>query len=222
VSALGRLLKGAGLLFAFAILAYAAYLGWRVYDARQWAPRRVSELAASLEPEAASISRERIEILLAVEDPSFWTNDSWDFSSPGQGGTTLTQSLGKIIFFERFRGEIDKPELMVLSKWVLASLVSKETILRASLAAARFGRDGKGPVIGFAEASRRWFGKEVSALDDREWLSLVAMLIAPRDLDPVKNPGANAERVRRIERLLSGACHPSGLMDQWLEGCAGG
>jgi membrane carboxypeptidase/penicillin-binding protein PbpC len=217
----GRILKVSAAILLLGAVAYAGYLGWRVYDARQWAPAQVAALAGSLEPEAAALSKARLDILLAVEDPSFWTNDAWDFSTPGQGGTTLTQSLGKIVFFDRFRGAIDKIELMALSRWVLSALVPKETVLRAALAVARFGRDAKGPVIGFAEAARRWFGKELSGLSDREWLSLVAMLIAPLDLDPIGNAAANAERVRRIERLLAGICRPSGLMDHWLNGCAG-
>jgi monofunctional glycosyltransferase len=216
---LRRILKVAAMALVLSLCVSAAYLGWRVYEARQWAPDHVARLAAGLEPQAAAIPQERLAVLLAVEDPSFWTNDSWDFSTPGQGGTTLTQSLGKIVFFDRFRGMADKIELLVLSKWVLAAEVPKDTILKAALAVARFGRDADGPVIGFAEASRRWFGKELSNLSDREWTSLVAMLVAPRDLDPVRNAAANSERTARIEKLLAGGCRPDGLMDEQFDGC---
>jgi hypothetical protein len=48
------------------------------------------------------------------------------------------------------------------------------------------------------------------------------MLMAPRELDPVRHKAANAERVGRIKRLLAGRCRPSGVFDVTYPACRAG
>ena len=98
----------------------------------------------------------------------------------------------------------------------------QQRTLKAFLATAYFGRRDGRAVIGFGPAARAWFGRPLGGLGDGEFLSLVAMLVAPTTLDPVRHPAANAERVRRIRRLLADNCRPTGLRDVMLEGCARG
>ncbi len=162
-------------------------------------------------------------MLIRVEDATFWENDGIDLGSLGAGMTTISQGLGKHIFFQRFSpgfAKLGKIELMVLTRFALIPTVVKRDILHAALATAYLGNDGNGPVIGFAAGARRWYGKELEELSDREFLGLVAMLPAPKDLDPKRHPSENAERVSRIERLLSGACQPRAVTDVYLDGCA--
>jgi hypothetical protein len=50
-------------------------------------------------------------------------------------------------------------------------------------------------------------------------IGLAAMMIAPNEYNPITNRPVHQERVTRIERLLTGKCHPTGLLDTKIEGC---
>lgn len=201
------------------ILVYALYLGWRVSTERSRVSSRVNSIIAAADPADFTLTPRRTAILLRVEDPTFYTNKGLDFATPGAGMTTVSQSLGKRIFFERFRPGFPKGELIVLTRFALYPKVDKQRTLKAFLATAYYGqRDGQA-VVGTGPAARAWFGKPLAALTDREFLSLIAMGPSPRTLDPVRNTAANADRVARIERLLAGRCQPDGLRDVMLEGC---
>jgi len=201
------------------ILAYGLYLGWRIATERGRVSDRVDVIIAAADPADATLSPQRTAILLRVEDPTFRTNKGIDFSTPGGGMTTLSQSLGKRIFFEKFSPGLPKVELIALTRFALYPKVDKQRTLKAFLATAYFGhRDGRA-VTGIGAAARAWFGKPLAALSDREYLSLIAMGPAPKILDPVRHPAANAERVGRIKRLLAGRCRPDGLRDVMLDGC---
>lgn len=202
------------------ILAYAAYLGWRVAVERGRVSQRVDSIIAAADPADIALSSRRTAMLLKVEDPTFWTNKGLDFGTAGGGMTTLSQSLGKRIFFEGFKPGFAKGELIVLTRFALYPKVDKRRTLRAYLASAYFGRRNGRAVIGIGPAARAWYGKPLAALSDREYLSLIAMGPSPRTLDPVGHAAANADRVARIERLLANRCAPRGLRDVMLEGCA--
>lgn len=202
------------------VVAYAIYLTGRVIDERRDVAARVDAIVTSADPDELNLPRRRVAMLLRVEDPTFWTNDGVDFSSSGAGMTTISQSLGKRIFFDHFKPGFRKGELLALTRFALVPEVPKDKILKAWLARTYLGtRDGR-RVTGFADGARTWIGKPLRSLSDREFLTLVAMLPAPDRLKPSRDLAGNRERVRRIERLLSGACEPTGLRDTMLEGCA--
>jgi membrane carboxypeptidase/penicillin-binding protein len=208
---------------ALLIALYAVWLGWRIADQRAKAPAAVAAILAKADPAVDEISDERIAMLLEVEDPTFWTNDGIDLRTPGAGMTTLSQGLGKLVMFRSFSPgflRLGKLELMTLTRFALVPTVSKDDILRAMLASAYLGSDEQGAVIGFPEGARRWFGKELGALTDDEFIALFAMLPAPNRLDPLRHPAESAERVARIKRLIANACEPIDVEDVDLEGCA--
>jgi len=205
---------------AILTIVYGAYLAARVVQERQRAPAAVQRILRSSDPAVSATPAARLNMLVQVEDPSFYTNDGIDLSSPGGGFTTISQGLGKIVLFDHFRPGLQKIELMVLTRFALTPTVSKHDILVAFLNAAYLGHDADGEIRGFAEGSRRWLGKPFDSLTDAEFLSLVAMLPAPNQLDPARNGRANRERVRRIERLLRNQCKPAGVRDVALDGCA--
>lgn len=74
--------------------------------------------------------------------------------------------------------------------------------------------------VATAWRSRTCFKKEPASLTHRETVSLAAMMIAPNRFDPEGRAERNAERSRRIERLLRGECRPNGVLDTALKGCA--
>lgn len=200
------------------LLCAVAYEAWAVFSARARTPEVLARVAARELP-LASIPERRIAMLLAVEDPGFYRHRGIDFATPGQGMTTLTQSLAKFLYFERFTPGLAKIELMLVSRFALDPAMSKREQLEVFFNHARFGRHGGRAVTGFASAARAYYGRPFAELSDREYLGLVAMLIAPKKLDPVRNPAANADRVRRIEALLAGRCRPAGLRDVDYEAC---
>lgn len=210
-----------GLVTGLVSLGIVAFLGWQVVDARMRTHGLIQTALNGQENLATEIGSARIAMLLAVEDPSFWDNDGTDYGTNGAGWTTLTQSLAKRLYFDSFTPGVEKLELILIARFALYPMVRKETVLNAFLATAYLGEGQENPVTGFRAGAAHWFGKGLSELSDDEWLSLVAMLIAPNALDPHAHAAENAERVARIKRMLAGDCAPSNWSDVWLEGCAG-
>ncbi len=201
-------------------VAFLVYETRRVLHARSDTPVLMAEALAKADAQIKTLPPERARMLVMVEDPTFWTNDGTDFFSPGAGMTTLTQGLGKQLYFpDGFKPGFRKIELILIAKFATAPMESKTDILRASMALAYLGHDSQGDIVGFTEGARRWFSKDLNALSDDQFLALVAMLPAPNALDPVRHAAANAERVARIKRLLAHQCTPLGVTDWMLEGC---
>lgn len=198
-----------------ALLIYESYAVGR---ARAQTPFVLARVATG-ELRLADISSVRRRALLAVEDPGFAQHRGIDFATPGQGMTSLTQALVKLFYFDQFRPGFAKIEQSLIAWLVLDHAMSKSEQLTAFFNHANLGTWRGRRVAGFAEASRVWFGRPFAELSDREFLALVAMLIAPERLDPRRHPQANAERVRRIERLLAGECRPAGLNDVYYGHC---
>jgi membrane peptidoglycan carboxypeptidase len=207
------------LAIAIPLAALTLYEGYAVFRAKQRTP---AVLAAAAQGELAygDLSPRRRAMLLRVEDPSFFQHRGIDFSTPGAGMTTITQSLVKRFYFDDFQPGFAKIEQSLIARFVLDPAMPKEAQLTAFLNHTPFATARGRRVTGFAEAARAFYGRELAALSDREFLSLVAMLMAPSRLDPLRHAAANAERVRRIERLLAGECAPLGLRDVDYEGCA--
>lgn len=151
--------------------------------------------------------------LLAVEDPAFFDHNGADFTTPGAGITTITQSIGKQFYFSPFKPGVRKYKLVLTSVLALDRLVSKEDQLTIFLNVIGLGGGGYGDVRGFPAAAERYFGRKFKDLSRDQYLALVAMVIAPATFNVKGRPEANAERVARIKRLLAGEYKPKGLMD---------
>ncbi|MDQ3075230.1 MAG: transglycosylase domain-containing protein [Pseudomonadota bacterium] len=214
------MIRRALLALLIVVVVYAVYLGSRIVVERRTVSARVDAIIAAAAPSSIPLTPARTAQLLKVEDPTFFTNKGIDFSSPGAGMTTISQSLGKRLFFDDFSPGFAKGELIALTRFALYPEVNKERVLQAFLATAYFGRRDGRAVIGIGAAARAWFGRPLATLSEQEFLMLIAMLPAPAALDPYRHAAANAERVARIERLLADQCRPSGLRDVMLEGCA--
>lgn len=202
------------------ILALAAYTGKGWYDARADAPKlreRAKELSAQ-GLGADALGPEKRVLLLKVEDPSFDRNNGTDFSSPGAGKTTITQSLSKRLAFEKFKPGIRKLRQTGYAIG-LSQTLSKEEVLTLFLAESSFrGSDGRW-TKSFDAASRHFFGKSLAVLDNKSFALMVATGIAPVEFALDKPNTKLLERAVRIERLVNGKCKPSSHDDVWLEGC---
>lgn len=219
--------------FAFVLLVYLGAVGvW------SWVlvPRVVEDALRRAPLSVEALPPEMLHALLVVEDPGFPGHPGVDPFSDGQGLTTITQSLAKVLLL---RGEVPRlyrpAQSLFRFAWratggfdlgrdVMALVLDRRcddaTQLRLFVNLVYMGElDGR-QVVGVGPAALAYFGKEPGELTELEGLALVAMMEAPNALHPVRQPAALAERVRRIRRLLRGECRPRGLLDNELEGCA--
>lgn len=216
--ALRRFLKVALLGLAAAAIALVLYESFAVFRARQATPA-VLRAAAEGELALSDVSAGYIAVLLKVDDPGFYQHRGVDFSTPGQGMTSITQSLVKRFYFDDFQPGFAKIEQSLIARFVLDPAMTKDAQLAAYINNSHFGwRHGR-PIVGFANAARAYYGRDLRNLDGDQYLSLVAMLMAPKTYDPIRQPRANAERVRRIRAMLSGRCSPTGLRDVTYDTC---
>ena len=160
------------------------------------------------------LSARQTIILLAVEDPNFYNHHGVDFETPGAGWTTITQALAKQFYFSDFEQGFMKIKQTLCARFALDPLVDKETQLTLYLNLMYFGNGA----YGLSDAADCYFGKSVAELTEDEYIALIACLIDPEHLNTKDHPSANAQRVRRIKRLLSGAYSPRGLFDITYEG----
>ena len=203
------------------LLLYSLFVVTKAYlDTPKVVAQATSPERAQLRPEDLSDDYRRI--LLTVEDPNFYSHHGIDVSTPGAGWTTITQGIVKVYFYNGFTPGLFRYRKFEQSliAWVFNSRVDKRTQLLIFLNSAYFGDYEGREIIGFKEAARTYFRKEFGALTREEFISLVAMLIGPNEYNVITQPNKNRERVNRINRLLSGACHPTGLSDVYYEACA--
>lgn len=192
------------------IAAVLSWLVWMAGDSYVRAPRLVAELdQAGLLPFSPSeMPRDRMCALLAVQDPAFYRHRGIGFAEGPLGHTTLTQAVGKGLFFKGFKPGFlrhRKVRLMVAA-WAMEGKVTKETLLRLFLNRAYLGSMEGGEVLGFPAAARAFYGKAMNQLSDAEYIGLLAMLDAPNRYHVRRQPGANADRVAQIHRFVQRAC----------------
>ena len=214
-----KALKSIGAAAALLLLGFIAYQAYAIWRAKQRTPA-VLEAMSKGELKLSDMDPRRMAMLLKVEDPNFFGHKGVDFSTPGAGMTTITQGLVKRFYFERFRPGFAKIEQSLIARFVLDPAMPKDRQLQAYLNHTYLGSVRGRSVIGYAEAARTYYGRKLGQLGDREFLSLVAMTMAPKQLDPLRHRQANAERVRRIEAMLAGKCRPAGLRDVAYQACA--
>lgn len=213
-----RALKALAIAVAVVLVGLIAFEGFAIWRAKQRTPA-VLAVAAKGELSLDEVGQRRLDMLVRVEDPGFYSHRGVDFSTPGAGMTSITQSLVKRFYFDNFQPGFAKLEQSLIARFVLDPAMSKPAQLKAYLNHSHFGwRDGR-PIVGLAQAARTYYGRDFFELSEREFLSLVAMGIAPKSYDPIRQPEANAERVRRMGAMLAGKCAPQGLRDVTYRAC---
>jgi len=219
-----RILKYAGLfvglLFSAMFAVVLIYGGKGYWDALSDADAlrvRADQLIAQGRG-GSSLGDDHLRILLAVEDPNFYGHSGVDFSTPGAGATTITQSASKRLAFEKFRPGIGKIRQTAYALG-LERRLSKEQILALWLETLEMGTGPDGWMTGFSTASSKIFGRTPSELSEAEFIRLVAVLIAPAQYNLARRDASLDELAGRIERLAAGTCTPLDHGDVWLEGC---
>ena len=187
---------------------------WRATDTRFQAA--ISSARMSID--AKNLPRDKLDILLSVEDPKFFEHHGVDLATPGAGLTTITQALSKELYFDDFRPGIAKIKQTICAL-ALDRRIDKWRQLDLFLNNAYMGTVDGRDIVGFASAAQVYFDKAFDELNREEFISMVAVLPAPNALNPVMHPDENARRVRKIERMLAGDCQPDGLRDVFLKNC---
>ena len=102
-----RIALGSSLILGAFFLYCAVTIAEGYFRARRIVERHLRERSPSvLRP--GDLSAEQLRILLAVEDPKFFSHPGVDLSTPGAGMTTITQGLVKFLYFDQFRPGLAK------------------------------------------------------------------------------------------------------------------
>lgn len=199
------------LLLFILMLAILGYYIVAVLNARADTPTIVESYYQSgrIKITVNELSKRQVDILLKVEDPAFFQHHGVDLKTPGAGWTTITQGLAKQFYFANFQPGIMKIKQTLCARFALDPLVPKETQLNLYINLMYFGNG----IYGLKDAAQYYFGKNVPELTEDEYISLIACLISPAELNVKSHARENAERVRRIKKVLSGEYTPTGVFD---------
>ena len=106
-----------------------------------------------------------------------------------------------------------KIEQTLIAWLAVDPLISKDDQLTAFINTAYLGQVDGIVVTGFPTAAMVYFEKTFNELTNDEYLSLVAMLIAPDNFSVRYHIDKNRKRVELIKKVLSGEYHPKGNGD---------
>lgn len=217
----GMIRRGLCSLLLLILCGLTAYEGWRV-----WAAHRQLEAAFAPYRDGAGgvlqwreLTAWQQNALILIEDPAFFDHNGIDMTSAGAGVTSITQAIAKRLFFEDFRPGFAKIEQSLIARFVISPNVSKEEQLTAFLNVAYLGEHEGKEIVGFRMAAEAYFGKNLAALSEAEFLRLTGALLAPRSYPPIAGNTASDNRLARLERYVAGACAPASNGDVTLADC---
>ncbi len=202
-------------IFALTVL----YSGYIILQAKEDTPAIFTQaLKAENTPlSLSSFGKERLDILLKIEDPAFYSHHGVDYKTPGQGLTTIPQAIVKFLYFDKFQAGFSKLKQSLIAAFAVTPLVPKKDQLTVFINQCYLGHQKGKAIKGFAQAAQVYFGKSFSTLTKDEYLSLVAMLIGPNGYHVIRKPKKNAQRVSRIKAVLDGRYTPKGLTDVYYD-----
>ena len=183
----------------------------------------------------AAIPSRMTEAVLAIEDRRYYQHPGVDpigiagalFSyATGRravlaGASTITQQVVRNVFLPKFEGmtlqsararSLKRKLLEQFLAVVLTSRASKDDILEMYLNDVPLGQRGSFAIFGVAEASRLFFGKDVSNVSLAEAATIAGVIQSPSALSPFNNParaqgaaqrraaGDGRRRLRRARR----------------------
>ena len=195
-----------GLILFFGYLVYLNHLVKGTFSSEI----QESEKNARIEYSIETYPTEMVNMLLLVEDQSFFQHWGVDFKEivrvfygylfedkDIRGASTITQQLIKNTLLSS-----DKTLSRKIDEALMAMLMElnydKNYILERYMNTVYLAQQGSMAVHGFASASQFYFDKRVEDLDLREMATLVALLKGPSYYHPVRHPDRLNKRVDMI------------------------
>jgi len=215
---MSKMIKYVLITLFIAVLVYAVsgyFSGYRDSDRLKLEARTLIDLGKG--PNA--LGAERLNLLLLVQDPAFYSHQGVDNKTAGAGLTTVTQSLSKRLAFDNFKPGIGKVRQTTYAI-TLEKHLTKTEILALFLDSVPMGQGPHGWTVGFFEASQSFYDMPPSELSDSEFIELVSVMIAPSLLNHMSRNSKFTERLKRIDRLHKGGCQPRDNKDVWFDACA--
>jgi penicillin-binding protein 1B len=170
-------------------------------------------------PVALSVIPQRVrEAVLAIEDRRFYEHPGIDpigmlgaaiSNIRGKrgytaGGSTITQQVARNVFLPKMFPEMTLQAARekslrrkLLEMWVsliITTRASKDEILEMYLNDMTLGQRGSFGIVGVAEASRLFFGKDVSNVTLAEAATIAGVFQSPSALSPFNNPARCKDR----------------------------
>jgi monofunctional glycosyltransferase len=158
----------------------------------------------------AKVPRYIRSMLIAIEDGKFYEHRGFDMEAfarareinkrlgrPLYGGSTLTMQVARTLFLVPEKSYVRK-YLELLTALELEALLPKDRILELYFGYAEWGKG----LFGIESASRKWYGKGISALSRDEAARLVALLSSPIKYGPgtLRRSGILRERYDYLSR----------------------
>ena len=169
----------------------------------------------------AAIPDRMVQAVLAVEDHRYYDHPGVDpiamvravftnlFGNGAyvSGASTITQQVVRNVFLPQFDGwtlqlarqqsgwgGLRRKLLEQFLALILNTRASKDEILEIYLNDMPFGQRGSFAIVGVAEASRLFFGKDVSNVSVAEAATIAGVLQSPSALSPFNNPARSKDR----------------------------
>jgi len=169
-----------------------------------------------------------VQAVLAIEDRRYYEHPGIDPIGIGgaifsyaigrrdylAGGSTITQQLVRNVFLPNYRGmtlqsararSVRRKLLEVFVSIVLTSRASKDEILEMYLNGIPLGQRGSFAIVGVAEASRLFFGKDMSNVSLAEAAMIAGVIQQPSALSPFNNPAGSKGRRNVVLQAMADA-----------------
>ena len=159
---------------------------------------------------AADVSPHLVHAIVATEDRRFWWHFGIDLQGTAralfvnlragqtvQGGSSLTQQVAKLIWFDNSR-TLERKIKEIPAALALEWKFSKDEILSIYLNRAYLGASA----TGFEAASERYFGKSAADVTPAEAAMLAGLLRAPSRFAPTNDLARAQTRARTIVGLM--------------------
>jgi len=179
------------------------------YDIKENLPVQVAADVGNYLP-FDEIPKDLINAVVAVEDQRFFSHIGFDIFGLGrallvnikkgsieQGGSTISQQLTKNLFLPQEQTLERKVKEFFLTI-ELERKYSKEEIIEMYLNYSYFGAGA----YGIAEASQRFFNKDVRDLSLEECAMLAGVIKGPSIYNPIEHEDKAIERQRIVLRLM--------------------
>jgi penicillin-binding protein 1B len=205
------------LLFFLNLAFFAAYLLYLNEQVKSVFSSSIDEdeNTVYLEYPLETYPKELINMLLLVEDQSFYQHFGVDFieigrvlsthlvdDKPLRGASTITQQLIKNTLLsskQTLRRKVDEALMAML----MELYYDKNFILERYMNTVYLAQDGAVAVHGFAAAGEHYFDRSVEQLNLDEMAMLVALLKGPSYYHPVRHP----ERLEKRKNLILSMHH---------------